>query len=145
VTLLYLAEAQRIHGISEAFTNASQGFDLANHHGYDALAVEARRLMVETVLDEDAFDTAEVSSWLDEAEALATRLHLQPEIAHCRFARSRLSARLGDEVHAAAELDDALARYHTMGIQFYEHRTQGMDRQPIACAPTPGCPWRRLS
>ena len=102
----------------EAQRSASDALDFARRKEYRPLEVHASRLLG-TIAAGDCADTGSAQraeTWFRSGAALARRLGMKPELAHCHHGLADLFARTRRPAEARAEFAEAVDLYRSSGM-----------------------------
>ncbi len=108
----------------KAIDLAERALDLAREHGERGYEAWTLKLLgdIEAHTDRDESERAE--DFYRQASTLSDRLEMRPLTAHCHFSLARLYRRTTRLQEGADLLDDAMARYRTLGMPYWLQRAE---------------------
>ncbi len=110
--------------VAAAHAEIEEHLPLVAAHGARGYEPPLLRLRAE-ILDRQApEDSGEALRCCEQALALAEKLGMRPEVAHCRRVMSRLRRHAGDKARAREHLDAAIALFSELGMPFWAARAE---------------------
>ena len=103
----------------EAEKAASLALEHARRHGYRPVEVLALRTLALALARSTPSELARAEGLCHEALAIADKIAMRPEVAHCRAELAQIIAQDGRRAEAQPELAAAIKLYRAMGMTWY--------------------------